>query len=338
MRVHTILIAFIILKGNHVIAQNTNPWPATGNVGIGTTTPSSLLHVYNANAPENTIGSVAEYARFSGLINTNLLQFRFLSKRHTLNGDWTSVSSRLQFTTDVSDQGYLEFNPSGGAWGMALGIGNTEAMRLNANGNIGIGTTNPQEKLDIAGTGKMNFLAIDNGSADGGRAIFRSQGYNEWRARNFQGSLGFFPGEGNATALWLQSDGNVGIGTVCAHAKLAVDGNILAKKVTVSISSSNWCDYVFNNDYKLSSLAELEQYIQQNHHLPEVPSAKEVEKNGLDLGDNQAALLKKIEELTLYVIEQNKKLADQQLQTEALRQHVKELEAKVNQTNNKDNH
>jgi hypothetical protein len=64
-----------------------------------------------------------------------------------------------------------------------------------------------------------------------------------------------------------------------------------------------WSDYVFNDDYKLRSLSSLESFIKQNKHLPEVPSAKEVEEKGISVGDNQALLLKKIEELTLYVIE-----------------------------------
>jgi hypothetical protein len=89
--------------------------------------------------------------------------------------------------------------------------------------------------------------------------------------------------------------------------KLAVNGNALFTRVKVRESAS-WPDYVFANTYKLPSLKEIEAFIKQHKHLPEVPSAEEVKKEGIDLGDNQAILLKKIEELTLYVIEQNKKI------------------------------
>jgi len=90
--------------------------------------------------------------------------------------------------------------------------------------------------------------------------------------------------------------------------KLQVEGNIRTRKIHVD--QDTWADYVFENNYQLRSIKELEQYIQTQKHLPDVPSAADVKKEGLDLGDNQAILLKKIEELTLYVIEQNKKNED----------------------------
>ena len=147
--------------------------------------------------------------------------------------------------------------------------------------------------------------------------IFKSNGNGEWRARNFYGSLGFFPGEGNATVLWLASTGNIGIGTTSASEKLTVNGNILSKKVKVT--QTGWPDYVFHTTYRLRPLVEVEQYIQLHHHLPEVPSSAEVEKDGLDLGDNQAELLKKIEELTLYIISLNKEV-------ESLKKEIRQLQ------------
>jgi hypothetical protein len=90
---------------------------------------------------------------------------------------------------------------------------------------------------------------------------------------------------------------------------LAVNGTAIFTKAKVAVyGSATWPDYVFAPTYKLTSLDSLEQFIQLNKHLPEVPTASEVEKDGIDLGDNQALLLKKIEELTLIVIEQNKRI------------------------------
>jgi hypothetical protein len=108
--------------------------------------------------------------------------------------------------------------------------------------------------------------------------------------------------------------GNVGIGitntTTDPDYKLFVDKGIKTKKVKVTQTA--WPDYVFHQQYKLPSLTEVEKYIKANNHLPEVPSAQEIESDGLNLGDNQATLLKKIEELTLYAIDANKKIEQQQ--------------------------
>jgi hypothetical protein len=107
--------------------------------------------------------------------------------------------------------------------------------------------------------------------------------------------------------MFISSTGYVGIGTNDTKGyRFAVNGDAIFNKVKVM--AYPWADYVFNANYRLRPLSEVEQYIKQHHHLPEVPTAEEVEKNGLDVGDNQATLLKKIEELTLYMIDQNKML------------------------------
>ncbi len=109
---------------------------------------------------------------------------------------------------------------------------------------------------------------------------------------------------------------------VCANAMLTVDGTILAKEVRVAISTStHWADYVFDKDYKLMPLKEVESYIQANKHLPEVPSSEEVEKDGVEVTEISAVLLKKIEELTLYAIELQKKLEAQQKEINILKTH-----------------
>lgn len=109
---------------------------------------------------------------------------------------------------------------------------------------------------------------------------------------------------------------------VCANAMLTVDGTILAKEVRVAISTStHWADYVFDKDYKLMPLKEVESYIQANKHLPEVPSSEEVEKDGVEVTEISTVLLKKIEELTLYAIELQKKLEAQQKEINILKTH-----------------
>jgi len=119
----------------------------------------------------------------------------------------------------------------------------------------------------------------------------------------------FISPQGTLSASFL-TNGNVGIGTSDTKGyKFAVNGDAVFNKVVVK--PYPWADYVFDSAYKLRPLENLAQYIRDNHHLPEIPSADSVEKAGIDVGANQAALLKKVEELTLYVIEQNKLLQQQ---------------------------
>jgi len=112
--------------------------------------------------------------------------------------------------------------------------------------------------------------------------------------------------------------GNVGIGTSTTGShKLAVEGSIGAREIKVE--ASGWSDFVFDKEYHLKPLEEIEVYITKNNHLPEIPSEKEVKKNGINLGEMDAKLLQKIEELTLYLIEQNKKIKNLQKEIASLK-------------------
>ncbi len=110
-------------------------------------------------------------------------------------------------------------------------------------------------------------------------------------------------------AIKALQNGNVGIGTATPTEKLSVNGKIRAKEIKVE--ATGWPDYVFEEDYKITSLSELENFIKKHKHLPEVPSAKEVEQNGVELGEMNKLLLKKIEELTLMLIEKDKELKNE---------------------------
>lgn len=100
----------------------------------------------------------------------------------------------------------------------------------------------------------------------------------------------------------------VGIGTMDPQAALAVNGEILAKKVKVSTAPASWPDYVFKKEYRLPPLSEVETFINNNNHLPGVPSAQQIEADGHDLGEMNRILLQKMEEMTLYIIRQDKRM------------------------------
>lgn len=116
------------------------------------------------------------------------------------------------------------------------------------------------------------------------------------------------------------NSGNVGIGTKNPQNKLDVNGTIRSKEVKVEIK--DWSDFVFKEDYNLPTLLEVENQIKQNGHLENIPSEKEVLKNGINLGEMDAKLLQKIEELTLYIIDLNKKL---ELQNQEITEIKKKL-------------
>ncbi|MBB6129953.1 hypothetical protein [Mucilaginibacter lappiensis] len=111
------------------------------------------------------------------------------------------------------------------------------------------------------------------------------------------------------TVMTTDVAGNIGINTASTSPqyKLAVNGAFIATSATVKLYS-NWPDYVFKKDYQLPSLQDVKTYIDQNQHLPETPSAQQIAKDGLNLGEMNKLLMKKVEELTLYLIEQNKRI------------------------------
>jgi hypothetical protein len=115
----------------------------------------------------------------------------------------------------------------------------------------------------------------------------------------------------------IATDGSMGLGTASPTHKLTVNGAIRAKEIIVD---TGWADYVFSPDYRLAPLAEVEAHIKEKGHLPDVPSAKEVAERGVSIGESQALLLRKVEELTLHVIALSK--ADEEQKSK-----IRQLEA-----------
>lgn len=174
------------------------------------------------------------------------------------------------------------------------------------NGNVGIGTMISDSKLDVStdlpsqGRYDSQKWSVKNDNYDLKlQTIWNANAINQEFIQRYNGV--------NYTSLAFYK-GKIGIGTSNPDEQLTVNGKIHAQEVRIDLSSPMTVpDYVFANDYKLKSLHEVEDYIKQNSHLPEIPSAKEIEKDGLMLAEMNMALLKKIEELTLYMIEQEKK-------------------------------
>ncbi|GAB6096179.1 hypothetical protein JCM14469_24320 [Desulfatiferula olefinivorans] len=155
------------------------------------------------------------------------------------------------------------------------------------------------------------------------------------RAANDNGTISSMPNNDFAeafTRVMILGNGNVGIGTTAPTCKLDVNGKIRAEEIkvetvaadTVTLKNESWADYVFKDDYILKPLAEVESFIRENKHLPEVPSAEEIKDKGLNMSEMMAIQMKKIEELTLHVIEQEKRMANMKQAFERDRQRFSE--------------
>lgn len=214
-------------------------------------------------------------------------------------------------------------------------------------GNLGIGSVVPRTRLEVQppigniSTGVFHSggsqswghnlaLVTDNPTGDDPKLLFsyrnRSKhwavgGTHNTNAFNILEDSGdgyYGSGFGIARMTFLPG-GNVGIGTANPQAKLAVDGNILANEIKIKTDIAV-PDYVFEPDYNLKSLDEIEYYVKANKHLPEIPSAKKIQAEGLDLAEMNLLLLKKIEEMTLQMIQLNKTVAKQGEEIQTLKE------------------
>lgn len=422
---------------------------SNGNVGIGTTNPSVNLEIAGNNSSASVpVGIHITNSNSGGKAQVNI--FNDAGKGVGIGVFGSSFGAGLANSASIGATAPLVFMtdgdvPSGGTDPISFRIGGytpeAERMRITAAGNLGIGTSNPQYRLDVNGSAKISALAtgstskmvvtdqngllsyqdIPSGSGGGTVSLPSNQvaygtgasiasnsnftfdgttlsvnavrsGYMRVNATVSSAYLlqGFTNGgvndnigiamhdgvnssspylwiakagdawggpankmviasstNGGATKdLWIYANdnlvpsapnlliqantGRVGIGTTSlndVNYKLFVESGIRTRKVKVDLAS--WADYVFYPDYKLPTLKEVEQFIKQHKHLPEIPSAEEVKKEGLDLGDNQAMLLKKIEELTLYAIEQDKKLEQEIQRNKEMEQRLKKIEEKL---------
>ena len=196
---------------------------------------------------------------------------------------------------------------------------------FEGNGNLGIGTTTVAEKLVLyTGAASPVYTQYGNTKSTIGATdksfIVGVDGEGNAKVQH-RGAFSLAFGTNNTERMRILSNGNIGIGTASPDHKLDVVGTIRAHSVQVATTKT--ADFVFEENYALMPLSEVEKFVTTNKHLPEVAPATEMLENGINMGDMQIKLLQKVEELTLYVIQQQKKMDQQQKEIEELKKELR---------------
>ncbi len=283
-------------NGGNAIDLQINP--GGGNVGIGTASPEATLHVEGGTEEMPAGGGIYKVETGNG----NQLAF-----------DGSEVQAR-----NGGNAIDLQINPGGG--------------------NVGIGTTNPNHELVVQGDDPAVQIRDDttNNSADAARlelleragGAFDGGAFLWWNGETNKLLVGTKENGVNTNVLVVdRATSSVGIGTQNpGNYRLAVNGPVRAKEVVVE---TGWSDFVFEPDYELRSLEQIEAHIREHGHLPDIPSAEEVAKNGVKVGEMESKLLQKVEELTLHLIDLNKRI-------ESLEEENAQLRGGWNQQSSKD--
>lgn len=281
--------------GNIIMANANSATFKAGNVGIGTTT-ATLGKLVVEGSMGNTIALFKRTSTGAGV---------------AIIGDSPGIyfnmyynSGQKSMTSGYGSQIYLDKVTGTMGLGVtttsAAGAGNTlvssNALLINSVGNVGINYYNGPSTLDVGLKAGTTATASFWGSNSGFASHF-CVGPNE--DTYIRGGQTF------SNVIIADLTNNVGIGTSNPAYKLDVCGTMRAKEVRVA---TGWCDYVFADDYKLPSLSEVESFIKINRHLPEVTPGSVIEGEGLEVGKTAAQMIKKIEELTLYVIDLQKQV------------------------------
>lgn len=234
----------------------------------------------------------------------------------TSNPNNTSATAFFNWSNDIA-----RIRIGGGGTGSSNGFdiqgpGDVSLLRISGDGNI-TSKGNIISKANITSTNPSNSGATMSMSWLNNVARIRIGGSGPGASQGLD-----IQTTGDNSLIRIQGSGNVGIGTTAPDAKLAVKGDIHAQEVKVDLNGAVAPDYVFKEDYDLRTLEETQNYIKEHGHLPNIPSAKEMEENGVELGAMNMKLLEKIEELTLYIIKQEEQLNSKNQKTKELKEQL----------------
>lgn len=294
-----------------------------GRLGIGNSSPGTLLDIGNATKAPNTPGD----ANVMGLqvrtanATSNFMTGSMVYAEQTAPSTADIVGS-ISYTVTSNSTGNVALGIPVSATHVHTGAGTIGEIHgidtrvlSSSSGNI----TNAIVYYALVGAGASTTGVITNAYALY-VPNFPSQAVNKY---------GVYVNDATASNYFA---GKLGIGTTSLGSNtLAVNGTIGARRVVVT-QANPFPDYVFQPGYRLPSLASLSKFIQINHHLPGFPSADSVARSGIDVAADQEALLKHLEELTLYILQQDKRihqLEDQNRQVKEENQQLKDQEARI---------
>jgi len=287
-------------------------------------------------------GDAFEISTIGGSTEANMMHHKQWLYRNQAGNNWFSASLHDGIAVDLSflqpqlnTRTWWERNPYTGEqmWG---DMGQT--FMVLSGGNLGLGTLTPTSKFEVQTTSNgwplsLRTNAFNPGDINGIKFYSGYLGEDKWAGiasvaedlHSNKTALSFYSGQ--TEKIRLAWNGNVGIGTANPQDKLTVAGNIGAREIKVSTNAG--ADFVFESNYKLPDLAEVEKFVKTNKHLPDIPTAKQMIENGINLGELNIKLLQKVEELTLHLIEKDKNITQltEQLksQAELLKAFAKQL-------------
>jgi hypothetical protein len=293
-KITTILTVFM---AHLFTAHAQNLFPATGPAGINATTLDADLRI------DNTY-NVDMSCNVTGIPALKILRTDFFGSCLAFGGSGGSISPQGPNMIDIQRNAYnLMTNTSQ----------MQPVMMVNGYGNTGLGM-NALANTRLSVSGKSNFssdayfgnyVQVKNKFRINNTTLVNA----DWSATNFPYS--FSVDQGDSRFLGKVRIGpRAAIGAYAGY-KLSVDGDIICTRAVVQTGS--WADYVFKPNYQLMPLTTLQNYIDANHHLPNIPAEKEIIENGQDVGTIQRLQQEKIEELTLYILELNRKLIQLEL-------------------------